>query len=525
MRAFQAWPIIIIFYSILAVYIAPPAYRIVQQSKDSPQKLVDRIKDQLRNHPAVGRFNIWDRIAWDLDDVLFTDYAFYPSPQLSPLFRQFLRLDCKQTHPRPINEAEEKTILWVNYKCNRSALPSNFFKKPPYMHPRGGSWVWYAHQTESDFSSQTWLDQHRAFLNVIELASIIKPSEASPLWKEIILSLSPSELLPLQHEWENFVVSSHYVFVRNPDQPDFQVYARETWNKTLEESALEFARNEYTDCILPEGKSGCWVINNEKIESSRNKIALLIAGLVVLLLLMILRLLRSRSRLLAQAASHRLLMVQTLTHELRHPVTGMRLSLESFRDNYDELNDTLREEFLRMTNHMQKLQRLILASEQYLQKNKHEQLFSFKKIKVESCNQYFIDLLEPFQERVTFAPATEDRPMQVDPYWFGMCVSNLVKNALMHGQQPIYVAIEFTNQADAHYIAVSVTDSGKGLPHGKLDLSEKVPKNPTSTGMGLGLHLVSQIMQLMGGNIFYRHSPLPTFTLRMEISSEDNPAR
>lgn len=512
MRALRVWISAFAVYLLLAFYYVPDSYRSIREGNQPPQTLVGKLKERLLGRAALGTFTIWDPVTGDMEDVLYTGEAFYPASRPSPVFRHFLRLDCGRGHPGGLDDAETKALRWVDYKCGRSSLPRSFFKTPPYNHPQGGSWVWYAHRAEKEFSSREWLDLHRSYLTVIELASIIESREAKPLWKEIVLSLSPGELMPLQEEWERFVVTNRFVFVRaEEERNDFRVFPAGDFRELLRSSVLDFKALGDTDCVVSEGSAGCWAMNRGKLNRAGNILTAFIGGLIALLSLMIFHLWRSRARLLARTAADRLLMVQTLTHELRHPVTGLRLSMETFRDRYDDLAEPLRDEFLRMTQQMQRLQRLIFASEQYLQNDKRDQLFSFKKVSVESFNQFMEDLLEPYHGKLEIGLLARDRAAFIDPYWLGMCIANLTKNALMHGKKPIRV--ECSDEGSS--IAVSVIDSGQGLAGGKLGPIGQMRKGANSSGMGLGLHLVRRIVQMMGGEVSYRHTPRPTFTLRM----------
>ena len=133
MRALPVWISIIVLYTLLALYLVPKSYHLTRQSGKDPQQLVDEVKDQLLRHPPLGTFTIWDHVAWELDDTLFTGTAFYPSSQLSPLYHQFLHLDCDQRYPGTLNMEEKKTLQWLNYKCQsipqliNSSLPVSPF--------------------------------------------------------------------------------------------------------------------------------------------------------------------------------------------------------------------------------------------------------------------------------------------------------------------------------------------------------------------------------------------------------------
>ena len=92
----------------------------------------------------------------------------------------------------------------------------------------------------------------------------------------------------------------------------------------------------------------------------------------------------------------------------------------------------------------------------------------------------------------------------VDPVRFEQAITNLLDNAFKFSPQGGTVTVELGQDADAG-ISLSVTDSGLGIP---LDEREAVFQRFHQaqgerhlTGMGLGLYIARQIVELHGGSI------------------------
>jgi signal transduction histidine kinase len=196
-------------------------------------------------------------------------------------------------------------------------------------------------------------------------------------------------------------------------------------------------------------------------------------------------------------------MMQTLAHELRHPVTSLRLSLEAYRNIYDLLPSSGQEEFLRMTGQVQRLFRIIQASGQYLTaETNNGRPFQFKPVAISSIQEFVFDLLTDYQKKITIEFEGKDGSFNTDPYWLSVCILNLVKNALIHGAPPV----EVRARLNQYELKVEVRDHG-ARPINSSDLFQAFHKDQNSEGMGLGLVIVARIIQMMGGQIRVHVNP------------------
>jgi len=488
--------------------LLPQSVRVLRQSETNPELLEQELLEKVEAAASPGMFNLREYAAKGSAGELFEADFLYPVDEAPPVNAQFFELSCA-----PAETGDAKSRAWINYKCKNAPLPKDFFSKPPLRHPLGGSWAWYAHLYEKEFESPGWLKGQAALLHIQEQAQGLEHPPQARLWQAVVADLTPAIFGLLEDRNERLVETKKYLLSRGREAGEFRVLTKDTWRALKNETVLDLRTNYYGECALPAGWSSCWILDRGKILRAKAVLLGFGAGVILLVTFLFVQLLRERRAILARAASDRLLMVQTLTHELRHPVTGLRLSLETFRDRYDDFDDNLKGEFLRMTGQMQKLQRMIKASEQYLQSDQGEQLFSFKKVKIDSLNDFLLDVLDPYQDKIAVETLKNDTAVEIDPYWYGMCVTNLVKNALMHGQKPIHVKAEIQSGK----LVVTVADSGQGLPGEGRGYLDATPKKSTGGGMGLGLSLVARIIRLMGGELSYQHKPGPVFTLTMEI--------
>jgi len=93
-------------------------------------------------------------------------------------------------------------------------------------------------------------------------------------------------------------------------------------------------------------------------------------------------------------------------------------------------------------------------------------------------------------------------------------LDNLITNALRHGAAPVTVrGVELDDRVE-----ISVSDSGSGVPRQVQDrLFERFASGTPSTGTGLGLFIVRELVRAHGGDARYEVDPQgrPTFVLAL----------
>lgn len=113
-------------------------------------------------------------------------------------------------------------------------------------------------------------------------------------------------------------------------------------------------------------------------------------------------------------------------------------------------------------------------------------------------------------------------PLMCDAQRIGQLVSNLVGNALTHGEQGTPVVVE-CGESDDEFI-LSVTNNGPEIPmHVRGTLFqpfEQGAESHASGSLGLGLYIASTIAKAHGGSLTVRSSSTETiFTFRMELAA------
>ncbi|MEO7887031.1 MAG: ATP-binding protein [Polaromonas sp.] len=197
-------------------------------------------------------------------------------------------------------------------------------------------------------------------------------------------------------------------------------------------------------------------------------------------------------RSLAQADDERTLMLAGVSHDLRTPLTKLRLGIEILRDKTDD------ELMARMTRGVEEMDAII------------NQFLDFARTaESEALAPVALDVLAA---EVAAASAGHGMPVALQagnpppvplrPRAMRRVLTNLVENAWRHGQPPVTIATGA--QGDAVWVAV--TDCGAGIAAGQAEALKQPFRRAESTrtgppGAGLGLAIVDRIVRAHGGTL------------------------
>lgn len=117
------------------------------------------------------------------------------------------------------------------------------------------------------------------------------------------------------------------------------------------------------------------------------------------------------------------------------------------------------------------------------------------------------------------------KPVDCDPFRIGQLVSNLLGNALTHGAPDLPVRVYAATEED--HLEIWVANGGKPIPAVAMEkLFEPFFRGevrPSQQGLGLGLHIASQIASAHGGILAVTSSDEETrFTFRMPSTATDS---
>ena len=96
-----------------------------------------------------------------------------------------------------------------------------------------------------------------------------------------------------------------------------------------------------------------------------------------------------------------------------------------------------------------------------------------------------------------------DAHVDADPYWLEMCVRNLLDNAFKHGKPPVILSLV----VDRGEVVLTTQDGGDLEPDKFSNFLNPFQRASRADGLGLGLTLVHQVVNQMGGQLRFKTNP------------------
>ncbi len=213
---------------------------------------------------------------------------------------------------------------------------------------------------------------------------------------------------------------------------------------------------------------------------------------------------RSAAREVSLARQRRNFLL-SITHELKSPIASMRLVLETLikRNLSPEQRAPLLSNGLKDADRLQNLvESLLLGARLEDNWRPHHEMVSFEALAV--------DVLDSLRVRFPEADFRLNIPeglptVQADKMGLSAILQNLLENAQKYS--PEGTPIELSAAQVGSKLQFSVADQGQGIPDAeKLSVFDKFyrmgnEETRQSTGTGLGLYIVNQVLKAHGGRV------------------------
>ena len=184
-----------------------------------------------------------------------------------------------------------------------------------------------------------------------------------------------------------------------------------------------------------------------------------------------------------------------ISHELRTPITKAKLRLEFMPESHEK--DQLKED-------IQEIELLISDLIEAERLNEEHAVLTAEPTPIAAFVEGVCEQFESYSGGVELELPTEDHEVVIDNLRVRLLITNLVNNAIRHGEgKPITVRVAF----DSDFVHLEVEDSGEGIAEEHLSqISEPFYRVDSSRqrntgGFGLGLYLCRLIVQAHGGEL------------------------
>jgi signal transduction histidine kinase len=280
--------------------------------------------------------------------------------------------------------------------------------------------------------------------------------------------------------------------------------------------------------ILPRWEVGAWLVDPGALQSTaeftRRAVWVLVAVLFVVIAsggALVLRLTTAEMRTARQKTTF----VANVSHELKTPLTSIRLFAELLLSG-KQADEQKKREYLRtMVSETERLTNLVDNVLTFSrrdgggEKKFHTERLSLAELARETCAQ-----LEPYLTRASFTlrvDCADDAYVTGDREALRQVLMNILSNAEKYSGDSRTIDVRCT--ADESCASISVADRGIGVPH---SAAEKIfdefyraddSLTATKNGAGLGLSIARDIAKRHGGDVTYkpRDGGGSVFTLRL----------
>lgn len=188
--------------------------------------------------------------------------------------------------------------------------------------------------------------------------------------------------------------------------------------------------------------------------------------------------------------SDRTRMLASLSHDLRTPMTSMRLRLELMPDSEE------REKLIQSLNEMQQMSESSLAFVRQCEDQEPSQSVDLMALVSSLCE----DLVEL---GASVSCSSENYvTLRCRPVSLKRALRNVIENAVRYGERA-----EVSLEREAGYAVIRVVDAGPGIPEQELEsvfdpfYRVDASRNRDTGGVGLGLSIARQIISSHGGDI------------------------
>ena len=194
-------------------------------------------------------------------------------------------------------------------------------------------------------------------------------------------------------------------------------------------------------------------------------------------------------------------MAKQVAHEIKNPLTPMRLTVQSFERKFNPEDRNSREKLKEYSQTL--IQQIDVMSsiasafsdfaKMPTQKRERIEIISVVKLALDIFNEDYITYIT--KEKELYANLDKTQLIRI--------VTNLVKNASQATENEENPVIEVNVLSEGNSLKITVSDNGKGISEKVKDLIFEPKFTTKSSGMGLGLAIIKNIIEAYRGSISF----------------------
>ena len=194
-------------------------------------------------------------------------------------------------------------------------------------------------------------------------------------------------------------------------------------------------------------------------------------------------------------------MAKQVAHEIKNPLTPMRLTVQSFERKFNPTEENAKEKLAEYSQTL--IQQIDVMSSIASAFSDFAKMPSQKREKIEVIGVVKMALDIFNEEYIEYLPLEKELFAYLDKTQLIRIVTNLVKNADQASENCTNKRIEVKVSSEGNNIKITVSDSGKGISEEVKQLIFEPKFTTKSSGMGLGLPMIKNIIEAYDGSISF----------------------
>ncbi len=219
--------------------------------------------------------------------------------------------------------------------------------------------------------------------------------------------------------------------------------------------------------------------------------------------------------------------VSNVSHELKTPITSIKVLADSLLMQEDTPPELYREFLLDITDEIERENKIINDLLSLVKLDKTAGDLNIAPININELLEQILKRLTPIAKKQNIEMIYESfRPVvaEVDEVKLSLAISNLVENAIKYNIEDGWVRVSLN--ADHKYFFIKVSDSGIGIPENAQDsIFERFyrvdkARSRETGGTGLGLAITKNVIQMHRGaiKVYSKEGEGTTFNVRIPLN-------
>lgn len=194
-------------------------------------------------------------------------------------------------------------------------------------------------------------------------------------------------------------------------------------------------------------------------------------------------------------------MAKQVAHEIKNPLTPMRLSVQSFQRKFNPKDENIKEKLAEYSQTL--IQQIDVMSSIASAFSDFAKMPTQKKEEIEviSVIKFALDIFN--EKSISYQPKEKELHAFLDKTQLIRIVTNLVKNAVQATDKEENPLVEVIVFSENNNLKIEVVDNGKGIPENLKELIFEPKFTTKSSGMGLGLGMIKNIIEAYEGKISF----------------------